>query len=210
MIFMLGKLMNDKKINMKSGFTLIEVLVALAVFGVLSVSLFTSFRTYTGIIDEERRMAMESVRIQKTFREVEEYIRSSTQDIKISRECLAANGQMQLTDENKERKGNPLPPNSAAGYVQDQPRHDITFFLNNRELSYIKNPTLDGAGNRTVGIKKVLSPDVTSFCISEQVTAAAHGKGIDNQKIVVTVKSGVDGLREVTKFIPFRGQFRDR
>lgn len=79
-----GRLMKTKK-SKKSGFTLIEVLVALTLFTLLSLTLFNTFRGYTSTINRERITSLEAVRTQKIVREIENYVRYSTQNITITK-----------------------------------------------------------------------------------------------------------------------------
>lgn len=171
------------KDNNKKGFTLIEVLIALAVFSVISVTIFASFRSYGAVIKRERDMAMESVRIQRSIKTVEDYVRLSTQDVEIGKVVRTNRTIFTFRDMNPSAR---------------RDEHNLNIILtNDGQLYSVKNPTLvgDASGDR----QELLSPRISKFSAR-----------IEDGALLVEVKSGVIGLREMKKYIQIRGQFRNR
>lgn len=201
-MYLFGKRITKLNKSKKSGFTLIEVMIAIGVFAVISTSLFTSFRTYTSAINRERDMALESVRIQKAFREIEGYIRASTQDISASQrsdtyvpvKCISDTGSIFLKDENTEEK---------------RERHDLKVGLDNQELYIVRNSDYKVEG-LTADKRIVLSKNVKRICIEDDRDNRAASDKIENGKLKITIKSSLNEMRELVKLIPYQGQFRDK
>lgn len=201
-MYLFGKRITKLNKSKKSGFTLIEVMIAIGVFAVISTSLFTSFRTYTSAINRERDMALESVRIQKAFREIEGYIRASTQDISASQrndtyvpvKCISDTGSIFLKDENTEKK---------------RERHDLKVGLDNQELYIVRNSDYKVEG-LTADKRIVLSKNVKRICIEDDRDNRAASDKIENGKLKITIKSSLNEMRELVKLIPYQGQFRDK
>lgn len=201
-MYLFGKRITKLNKSRKSGFTLIEVMIALSVFAVISTSLFTSFRTYNSAITRERDMALESVRVQKAFREIEGYIRSSTQDISVSQrsdaynpvKCITNTGTIFLKDENKEER---------------RERHDLKIGLDNNELFIVRNSDYKAEG-ATEDKRIVLSKSVKKICIEDDRDDRTASDKIQNGKLKITIKSSLSEMRELVKLIPYQGQFRDK
>lgn len=160
--------MKTKKTK-KSAFTLIEIVVALALFSILSITLFTSFRSYTSTIKRESESSLESVRLQRTVREIEEYLRMSTQDVSLTK----VGNKYQFVDE-----GEFYP-------------HRMDIILDGNKLTINKEPHI--SAEKAV----IMSNKIQEITLN-----------VDVNKLIVTVKSTVPGIKPFTKHIQLRGQFR--
>lgn len=69
--------------NTKAGFTVLEMMVVIALISILSLLIFNALVPYSKINRKELMVSQETVRMQQIVEEVESFLRRSTQDIEI-------------------------------------------------------------------------------------------------------------------------------
>lgn len=70
--------------NTKAGFTVLEMMVVIALISILSLLIFNALVPYSKINRKELMVSQETVRMQQIVEEVESFLRRSTQDIEIT------------------------------------------------------------------------------------------------------------------------------
>lgn len=70
--------------NTKAGFTVLEMMVVIALISILSLLIFNALVPYSKINRKELMVSQETVRMHQVVEEVESFLRRSTQDIEIT------------------------------------------------------------------------------------------------------------------------------
>lgn len=70
--------------NTKAGFTVLEMMVVIALISILSLLIFNALVPYSKINRKELMVSQETVRMHQIVEEVESFLRRSTQDIEIT------------------------------------------------------------------------------------------------------------------------------
>lgn len=86
--------------NTKAGFTVLEMMVVIALISLLSLLIFNALVPYSKINRKELMVSQETVRMQQVVEEVESFLRRSTQDIEITHDDTMSNKETWVIQDN--------------------------------------------------------------------------------------------------------------